>query len=88
MLVCRDTRATKDSIGRSRGCDAINYARMVIRYVNDGSGTHDMITKAIDKLNQNYGVFLNLLIPNLSRISYGFSQYFRHTRPEYENVRS
>lgn len=32
--------------------EAINYARMVIRYVNDGSGTHDMITKAIDKLNQ------------------------------------
>lgn len=30
--------------------EAIAYARMVINYVNDGSGTKDMIQKAIEKL--------------------------------------
>ncbi len=32
--------------------DALNYARMVVRYVNDGSGTRDMITKAIEGLRK------------------------------------
>lgn len=32
--------------------EALNYARMVVRYVNDGSGTKDMITKAIDRLKK------------------------------------
>lgn len=30
--------------------DAINYADMVVQYVNDGSGTHDLIDKAIKGL--------------------------------------
>jgi len=30
--------------------EALNYARMVVRYVNDGSGTKDMITKALEGL--------------------------------------
>lgn len=30
--------------------EAINYADMVISYVNDGSGTHDLITKALERL--------------------------------------
>lgn len=30
--------------------DAIQYADMVIAYVNDGSGTHDLIKKALDRL--------------------------------------
>lgn len=30
--------------------EAINYADMVISYVNDGSGTHDLITKALARL--------------------------------------
>ena len=30
--------------------EALRYARMVVRYVNDGSGTMDMIEKAITKL--------------------------------------
>ena len=30
--------------------DAIAYAEMVIRYVNDGSGTHDMIQRAVNQL--------------------------------------
>ncbi len=29
---------------------ALRYADMVIRYVNDGSGTHDLINKAIERL--------------------------------------
>ena len=31
--------------------EAINYADMVVQYVNDGSGTHDLIEKAIRRLN-------------------------------------
>lgn len=31
--------------------EALRYARMVIRYVNDGSGTKDMISKALNRLN-------------------------------------
>lgn len=30
--------------------EAINYADMVISYVNDGSGTHDLIVKALERL--------------------------------------
>ena len=30
--------------------EALNYARMVVRYVNDGSGTRDMIAKAVEGL--------------------------------------
>lgn len=30
--------------------DAIEYGRMVVSYVNDGSGTHDMIKNATDRL--------------------------------------
>ena len=32
---------------------AIDYAEMVVSYVSDGSGTHDMIQKAISRLQQN-----------------------------------
>ena len=32
--------------------DAINYADMVISYVNDGSGTHDLIVKALARLKE------------------------------------
>ena len=32
--------------------EALNYARMVVRYVNDGSGTKDMITKALEGLKK------------------------------------
>ena len=32
--------------------EALNYARMVVRYVNDGSGTKDMITKAMEGLKK------------------------------------
>lgn len=31
--------------------NALNYARTVVRYVNDGSGTKDMINKAISRLS-------------------------------------
>ena len=31
--------------------EAINYADMVVQYVNDGSGTHDLIEKALKRLN-------------------------------------
>ena len=30
--------------------DAIEYGRMVVSYVNDGSGTHDMIINATERL--------------------------------------
>ena len=30
--------------------EAINYADMVVQYVNDGSGTHDLINKAVKEL--------------------------------------
>ena len=30
--------------------EAVEYANMVVKYVTDGSGTHDMITTAVDKL--------------------------------------
>lgn len=32
--------------------EAIDYADMVISYVNDGSGTHDLITKALARLKE------------------------------------
>ena len=32
--------------------EAINYADMVVQYVNDGSGTHDLITKALNRLKE------------------------------------
>ena len=32
--------------------EALNYARMVVRYVNDGSGTKDMIVKAMEGLKK------------------------------------
>ena len=32
--------------------DALDYAGMVIRYVSDGSGTHDMIARAVSQLQQ------------------------------------
>lgn len=31
---------------------ALRYADMVVRYVNDGSGTHDLIEKAINRLKE------------------------------------
>ena len=31
---------------------AISYADMVVQYVNDGSGTHDLIEKALKRLNE------------------------------------
>ncbi len=35
--------------------DAIDYGRMVVRYVSDGSGTQDMIQAAVSKLNKALG---------------------------------
>ena len=32
--------------------EAINYADMVVQYVNDGSGTHDLIIKALQRLKE------------------------------------
>ena len=32
--------------------EAINYADMVVQYVNDGSGTHDLIEKALKRLHE------------------------------------
>lgn len=32
--------------------EAIDYADMVLQYVNDGSGTHDLIEKALKRLNE------------------------------------
>ena len=32
--------------------EAINYADMVVQYVNDGSGTHDLIEKATKRLEE------------------------------------
>ena len=32
--------------------EAINYADMVVQYVNDGSGTHDLIEKAMKRLKE------------------------------------
>jgi hypothetical protein len=33
--------------------EAIEYAEMVVKYVGDGSGTHDMIENAVSKLKQS-----------------------------------
>jgi hypothetical protein len=33
--------------------EAIAYAKMVISYVTDGSGTHDMIRRAIGQLKES-----------------------------------
>lgn len=35
--------------------DAINYGRMVMKYVTDGSGTHDMIKAAVERLKKATG---------------------------------
>ena len=35
--------------------DAIEYGNMVMKYVTDGSGTHDMIKAAVEKLNKATG---------------------------------
>ena len=35
--------------------DAVNYGRMVQKYVTDGSGTHDMIRAAVEKLKKALG---------------------------------
>ena len=35
--------------------DAVNYGRMVQKYVTDGSGTHDMIRAAVGKLKKALG---------------------------------
>jgi hypothetical protein len=32
--------------------EAIDYADMVVQYVNDGSGTHDLIEKALKRLSE------------------------------------
>lgn len=37
--------------------EAINYADMVVQYVNDGSGTHDLIRKATERLNKELESF-------------------------------
>jgi hypothetical protein len=34
----------------SRLCEAIEYAEMVVKYVSDGSGTQDMIDRAVRQL--------------------------------------
>lgn len=48
-----DTRNIADKSPELR--NAISYADMVISYVNDGSGTHDLITKAIERLRKAMG---------------------------------
>ena len=35
--------------------EAIQYADMVVQYVNDGSGTPDLITKAVQQLKESVG---------------------------------
>lgn len=35
--------------------EAVDYAKMVMKYVTDGSGTHDMINAAVEKLRQVTG---------------------------------
>ena len=32
--------------------EAIDYANMVVKYVTDGSGTHDMINTAVERLKK------------------------------------
>lgn len=32
--------------------EAVEYGEMVVKYVTDGSGTHDMINTAVDKLRK------------------------------------
>lgn len=34
--------------------EAIKYAEMVVSYVSDGSGTHDMIQRALTRLKAEY----------------------------------
>ena len=36
--------------------EAVNYGRMVQKYVSDGSGTHDMIKTAVEKLQKALGM--------------------------------
>ena len=36
--------------------EAIDYADMVVQYVNDGSGTRDLITKAMQQLRKAQGL--------------------------------
>lgn len=36
--------------------EAANYGRMVQKYVSDGSGTHDMIKTAVEKLQKALGM--------------------------------
>ena len=43
-----ETKEIRDKTTELR--EAINYADMVVGYVNDGSGTHDLIKKALDGL--------------------------------------
>ena len=40
----------KNSSSASDMRETIEYAEMVVKYVSDGSGTHDMIVNACDKL--------------------------------------
>jgi len=45
---------TKNITGKTTPIrEAIDYADMVVQYVNDGSGTHDLIQKAISRLRES-----------------------------------
>lgn len=48
LALIEDTRTNGARTPEKR--EALNYARMVVRYVNDGSGTKDMIVKAVKGL--------------------------------------
>ena len=43
-------KARQQSVPDERLREAIRYAEMVVRYVSDGSGTHDMIERAVRQL--------------------------------------
>lgn len=44
-----DSNSPKDLV------EAIDYGKMVMKYVSDGSGTHDMIAAAIEKIKKATG---------------------------------
>jgi hypothetical protein len=50
LSLLTDAKAVKQSNWTSVLTEAIEYAEMVVEYVGDGSGTHDMIESALVKL--------------------------------------
>ena len=49
-------QAKQQSLPNKALQEAIEYADMVVSYVSDGSGTHDMIQRAITLLNNEIGL--------------------------------